>query len=110
MARRREPSRRTTRRTRLLHLDRRHRRPGATDPGGDQPRRGCHRGQDGTGREAELLAEVERLKVRLAKKDEVIAAVTAEMVPLKKGSRPAVGSSTMISFGSPSSATATPKR
>jgi transposase-like protein len=40
--------------------------------------------QDGSDREAELLAENERLKARLAKKDEVIAAVTAEMVSLKK--------------------------
>lgn len=43
-----------------------------------------HQDTKAMGREAELLAEVEWLKVRLAKKDEVIAAVTAEMVPLKK--------------------------
>jgi hypothetical protein len=35
-------------------------------------------------REQELLAEVERLKARLARKDEVIAEVTEELVRTKK--------------------------
>lgn len=35
-------------------------------------------------REEQLTLEVERLSGRLARKDEVIAAVTAEMVSLKK--------------------------
>lgn len=38
----------------------------------------------GTSREQELLAENERLKARLARKDEVIAEVTEELVRTKK--------------------------
>jgi transposase-like protein len=37
-----------------------------------------------TKREEQLAQEIERLEARLARKDEVIAAVTGEMVSLKK--------------------------
>mgnify|MGYP003597323322 CR=1 FL=1 len=42
------------------------------------------RKQAGPSREQELQAEVERLKARLARKDEVIAEITEELVLTKK--------------------------